>query len=154
MGHKSEPLFWPQRIRYGYRLGVERRGGLDAQRNEVIELAGCREKRCRLMPAPTVVYFVLGLCLDSGADSAGPPLMPLAGWRINTAHPAVTASVPSARFYTEPDGSAVGSPGATPTSSTGGSSASAVAGSSAPTRIRSATIPVRFVRVLSICCSR
>jgi len=38
----------------------------------VIELAGCREKRRRLLPARTVVYFVLGLCLFSGADSMGP----------------------------------------------------------------------------------
>ena len=41
--------------------------------NEVIEAAGCREKRRRLLPAQAVVYFVLGLCLFSGADSAGPP---------------------------------------------------------------------------------
>jgi hypothetical protein len=41
--------------------------------NEVIEVAGCREKRRRLLPAQAVVYFVLGLCLFSGADSAGPP---------------------------------------------------------------------------------
>jgi hypothetical protein len=40
---------------------------------EVIELAGCREKRQRLLPARVVVYFVLGLCLFSGADSMGPP---------------------------------------------------------------------------------
>jgi hypothetical protein len=40
---------------------------------EVIGLAGCREKRCRLLPAVAVVYFVLGLCLFSGADSSGPP---------------------------------------------------------------------------------
>jgi Insertion element 4 transposase N-terminal/Transposase DDE domain len=40
---------------------------------EVIERAGCREKRRRLLPARAVVYFVLGLCLFSGADSAGPP---------------------------------------------------------------------------------
>ena len=40
---------------------------------EVIELAGCREKRRRLLPAQAVVYFVLGLCLFSGADSAAPP---------------------------------------------------------------------------------
>jgi hypothetical protein len=39
--------------------------------DEVIELAGCREKRRRLLPARTVVYFVLGLCLFSGADSMG-----------------------------------------------------------------------------------
>lgn len=41
--------------------------------DEVIGLAGCREKRRRLLPARAVVYFVLGLCLFSGADSAGPP---------------------------------------------------------------------------------
>jgi len=41
--------------------------------DEVIGLAGCRERRRRLLPARTVVYFVLGLCLFSGADSAGPP---------------------------------------------------------------------------------
>jgi Insertion element 4 transposase N-terminal/Transposase DDE domain len=40
---------------------------------EVIELTGCREKRQRLLPARVVVYFVLGLCLFSGADSMGPP---------------------------------------------------------------------------------
>lgn len=41
--------------------------------NEVIDRAGCREKRRRLLPAQVVVYFVLGLCLFSGADSAAPP---------------------------------------------------------------------------------
>ena len=41
--------------------------------DEVIDLAGCREKRRRLLPARTAVYFVLGLCLFSGADSMGPP---------------------------------------------------------------------------------
>jgi len=40
---------------------------------EVIELAGVREERRRLLPASAVVYFVLGLCLFSGADSIGPP---------------------------------------------------------------------------------
>jgi len=40
---------------------------------EVIELTGCREKRQRLLPARAVVYFVLGMCLFSGADSMGPP---------------------------------------------------------------------------------
>jgi hypothetical protein len=34
--------------------------GLDLV-DEVIELAGCREKRRRLLPARTVVFFVLGL---------------------------------------------------------------------------------------------
>jgi hypothetical protein len=41
--------------------------------DEVIELAGCREKRQRLLPAVAVVDFVLGLCLFSGADSCAPP---------------------------------------------------------------------------------
>ena len=41
--------------------------------DEVIDLAGCREKRRRLLPARSVVYFVLGLCLFSGADSMAPP---------------------------------------------------------------------------------
>jgi hypothetical protein len=41
--------------------------------DEVVDLAGCREKRVRLLPARAVVYFVLGLCLFSGEDSAGPP---------------------------------------------------------------------------------
>jgi hypothetical protein len=41
--------------------------------DEVVELSGCREKRHRLLPARAVVYFVLGLCLFSGADSAAPP---------------------------------------------------------------------------------
>ena len=39
----------------------------------MIELTGCREKRQRLLPARAVVYFVLGMCLFSGADSMGPP---------------------------------------------------------------------------------
>jgi hypothetical protein len=41
--------------------------------DEVVELAGCREKRVRLLPARAVVYFVLGLCLLSGEDSVEPP---------------------------------------------------------------------------------
>lgn len=41
--------------------------------SEVIELAGAGEERRRLLPASAVVYFVLGLCLFSGADSIGPP---------------------------------------------------------------------------------
>ena len=41
--------------------------------DEAVDLAGCREKRVRLLPARVVVYFVLGLCLFSGADSMGPP---------------------------------------------------------------------------------
>lgn len=41
--------------------------------DEVIDLSGCREKRQRLLPARAVMYFVLGLCLFSGADSHAPP---------------------------------------------------------------------------------
>jgi hypothetical protein len=42
--------------------------------DHVAELAGCREqRRRRLLPARAVVYFVLGLCLFSGAGSAAPP---------------------------------------------------------------------------------
>ena len=41
--------------------------------DQVIEVAECREMRRRLLPTRTVVYFVLGLCLFSGADSMGPP---------------------------------------------------------------------------------
>jgi Insertion element 4 transposase N-terminal/Transposase DDE domain len=41
--------------------------------DEVVDLAGCREKRVRLLPARAVVYFVLGLCLLSAEDSMGPP---------------------------------------------------------------------------------
>jgi len=41
--------------------------------DEVIEVTGCREKRRRLLPARAVVYLVLGMCLLSGSDRAGPP---------------------------------------------------------------------------------
>jgi hypothetical protein len=41
--------------------------------DEAVDLAGCREKRSRLLPARAVVFFVLGMCLLSGEDSAGPP---------------------------------------------------------------------------------
>lgn len=41
--------------------------------DEAVTATGRRERRCRLLPARAVVYFVLGLCLLSGADSAGPP---------------------------------------------------------------------------------
>ena len=54
-------------------LGVLTCGVTPGLVDEVIEEAGCREKRRRLLPARTVVYFVLGMCLFSGADSAGPP---------------------------------------------------------------------------------
>ncbi len=54
-------------------LGVVAAGIGPGLVDEVVEAAGCRERRCRLLPARAVVYFVLGLCLFSGADSAGPP---------------------------------------------------------------------------------
>ena len=41
--------------------------------DEVIEQAGVRESRRRLLPARTVLVFVLGLCVFSGADSHAPP---------------------------------------------------------------------------------
>ncbi len=41
--------------------------------DEVVDLAGCREKRSRLLPARAVVFFVLGMCLLSGEDSMTPP---------------------------------------------------------------------------------
>jgi len=40
---------------------------------EVIEATGCREQRRRLLPSDVVIYLVLGMCLLSGADAAGPP---------------------------------------------------------------------------------
>jgi hypothetical protein len=41
--------------------------------DEVIEVAGCRERRRRLLPARVVVYVVLGLALCHGADGFAPP---------------------------------------------------------------------------------
>ncbi|WP_172860705.1 IS4 family transposase [Jiangella alkaliphila] len=41
--------------------------------DEVIEQAGVREQRRRLLPARTVMVFVLGLCVFCGADSHSPP---------------------------------------------------------------------------------
>ncbi|WP_406373287.1 transposase domain-containing protein [Streptomyces sp. NBC_01550] len=41
--------------------------------DEVVEHSGRTECRRRLLPARTVVYFVLALCLFSSSDSAGPP---------------------------------------------------------------------------------
>lgn len=41
--------------------------------DEVIDQAGCRERRHRRLPARVVVYFVLGLCLFSAADRFCPP---------------------------------------------------------------------------------
>lgn len=41
--------------------------------DEAIERAGCREKRRRLLPARSTMYFILALCLFSSAQSAAPP---------------------------------------------------------------------------------
>lgn len=41
--------------------------------DEVVEVAGCRERRVRLLPARVVVYCVLGLCLFSGGDGVVAP---------------------------------------------------------------------------------
>jgi hypothetical protein len=41
--------------------------------DEVVEVAGCREERRRLLPARVVVYVVLGLALCHGADGFAPP---------------------------------------------------------------------------------
>ncbi len=55
------------------RLGVLTEQITPAMVDEVVVHSGRRERRCRLLPARAVVYFVLALCLFSGADSAGPP---------------------------------------------------------------------------------
>ncbi|SNS02823.1 transposase domain-containing protein, partial [Blastococcus mobilis] len=55
------------------RLGVLTEQIPPALVDEAVADAGRRERRCRLLPARAVVYFVLGLCLFSGADAAGPP---------------------------------------------------------------------------------
>jgi transposase IS4-like protein/DDE family transposase len=41
--------------------------------DSVVAEAGCTQRRRRVLPARAVVYFVLGLCLFSGADSSRPP---------------------------------------------------------------------------------
>src|SRR3954469_11599316 len=41
--------------------------------DEVVAAAGATQRRGGLMPARAVVYFVLALCLFSGADAAAPP---------------------------------------------------------------------------------
>jgi hypothetical protein len=55
------------------RLGVLTEHIPPALVDEAVADAGRIQRRCRLLPARAVVYFVLGLCLFSGADSAGPP---------------------------------------------------------------------------------
>jgi hypothetical protein len=41
--------------------------------DDVVDLAGCRERRHRRLPARVVIYFVLGLCLFRAADRFCPP---------------------------------------------------------------------------------
>jgi hypothetical protein len=41
--------------------------------DEVVERAGCREERWRLLPARVMVYFVLGMCLLSSEGGGEPP---------------------------------------------------------------------------------
>jgi hypothetical protein len=55
------------------RLGVLTREISPELVDAVVEQAGRRERRRRLLPAASVVYFVLGLCLFSSADSLVPP---------------------------------------------------------------------------------
>jgi Insertion element 4 transposase N-terminal/Transposase DDE domain len=52
---------------------------------EVLEISGRREQRRRDLPALAVVYFVLALCLFSGADSSVPPGY-RSVWRSLTTH--------------------------------------------------------------------
>jgi hypothetical protein len=55
------------------RLGVLTEQIAPALVDEVVAAAGATQRRVRLLPARAVVYFVLALCLFSGADAAGPP---------------------------------------------------------------------------------
>jgi hypothetical protein len=55
------------------RLGVLTEHIPPALVDEAVAAAGAQQRRVRLLPARAVVYFVLGLCLFSGADSARPP---------------------------------------------------------------------------------
>lgn len=55
------------------RLGVLTEQIPPALVDAAVAEAGRLQRRCRLLPARAVVYFVLGLCLFSGADAAGPP---------------------------------------------------------------------------------
>jgi hypothetical protein len=55
------------------RLGVLTEQIDPALVDEVVNAAGATQRRTRLLPARAVVYFVLALCLFSGADAAAPP---------------------------------------------------------------------------------
>jgi hypothetical protein len=58
---------------FGVRLGVLTCEIGPELVDEVLAETGRRERRRRLLPAQSVVYFVLGLCLFSGSDSMVPP---------------------------------------------------------------------------------
>jgi len=55
------------------RLGVLTEQIGPALVDDVVARAGATQRRVRLLPARAVVYFVLALCLFSGADAAAPP---------------------------------------------------------------------------------
>ena len=55
------------------RLGVLTAQIDPAMVDDVVAAAGATQRRTRLLPARAVVYFVLALCLFSGADAAAPP---------------------------------------------------------------------------------
>jgi len=55
------------------RLGVLTEQVPVALIDEVVASAATGKRRCRLLPDRAVMYFVLGLCLFSGADSTAPP---------------------------------------------------------------------------------
>src|SRR5947209_592465 len=55
------------------RLGVLTAQVDPAMVDDVVDAAGATQRRTRLLPARAVVYFVLALCLFSGADAAAPP---------------------------------------------------------------------------------
>lgn len=55
------------------RLGVLTEQLPAALVDDVIASAAAGKRRCRLLPDRTTMYFVLGLCLFSGADSMAPP---------------------------------------------------------------------------------
>lgn len=69
------PIPAPPGQRFGahVRLGVLTEEITPELVDEVVQHSGRTEARRRLLPARTVVYFVLALCLFSSSDSAGPP---------------------------------------------------------------------------------
>ena len=75
-------LVWPSASAVGsspaehglpLRLGVLTEQVPVALIDEVVGSAALGKRRCRLLPDRAVMYFVLGLCLFSGADSMAPP---------------------------------------------------------------------------------